>query len=152
MILTLLPYSFLTYMPRVPSRHTYLASAGLSLVVAAGLLTLRQYARRWDKAWLVPLAASLIVAHQCGYMWTIKHRQYSERARPTELLLDAARGGGREIHAKCFPYSPEIADSALQVGLGAASRPVLVVGQTAARQPDAIDFCNADANGVHYSP
>ena len=32
----LLPYSFLTYMPRVPSRHTYLASAGLALIAAAG--------------------------------------------------------------------------------------------------------------------
>jgi hypothetical protein len=40
-VVTFLPYSFLTYMPRVPSRHTYLASAGLSLVVAAALLAFR---------------------------------------------------------------------------------------------------------------
>ena len=37
-ILSLIPYSFLTYLDRVPSRHTYLASAGLSLVVAAAMV------------------------------------------------------------------------------------------------------------------
>ena len=31
-----MPYSFLTYMPRLPSRHTYLASVGLAFIVAAG--------------------------------------------------------------------------------------------------------------------
>ncbi|MCX7603144.1 MAG: glycosyltransferase family 39 protein, partial [Bryobacteraceae bacterium] len=31
----LLPYAFLTYMPRIPSRHHYLASAGMALLVAA---------------------------------------------------------------------------------------------------------------------
>ena len=40
-VITFLPYAFLTYMPRVPSRHTYFASAGLALVVAAGILACR---------------------------------------------------------------------------------------------------------------
>jgi hypothetical protein len=150
MILTLLPYSFLTYMPRVPSRHTYLASAGVSLIVAVGMLTLWQYAQRWNKAWLVPLAASLILVHQCGYQWTVKYRQYSQRAQPTEELIRAARTAGREIHASCFPYATVIADLALQLRQGETAPPVLVVGPAAARQADAIDFCNADANGVHY--
>ncbi|MEO8371666.1 MAG: hypothetical protein ABI806_20935, partial [Candidatus Solibacter sp.] len=61
MAVTLLPYSFLTYMPRVPSRHTYMASVGLSFIVAAGMLAFRQYARRWNRVWPVPLPACLIV-------------------------------------------------------------------------------------------
>ena len=39
---SLLPYSFLTYMPVVPSRHTYLAGVGLALIVAAGFIALRE--------------------------------------------------------------------------------------------------------------
>jgi glycosyltransferase involved in cell wall biosynthesis len=149
MILTLLPYSFLTYMPRVPSRHTYLASVGQALVVAAGLLTVRQYARRWNRVWPVPAMAGLILIDQCGYMWTVKHYQYSERARPTEELISLARKRGREIRAKCFPYSPMVAQSALQIALG-EDTPGFKVGPEAALHPDAVDFCNANANGVHY--
>lgn len=33
MVVSLLPYSFLTYMPRIPSRHQYLAPAGFALIV-----------------------------------------------------------------------------------------------------------------------
>ena len=123
MALTLLPYSFLTYMPRVPSRHTYLASVGTSIIVAAGLLTLRQSARQWHKAWLVPVVASLIVAHQCGYLWTVKHQQYSQRAQPTEDLIRVAGQTDGEIHASCFPYSSIVADLALRLRLNEASPP-----------------------------
>jgi hypothetical protein len=149
-VLTLLPYSFLTYMPRVPSRHTYLAGAGMSLIVALGMIALWQYARRWKKMWLIPLTACLILVHQCGYLWTVKHRQYSQRAEPTEELIRAARTAGPEIHAKCFPYGTVIADLALQLRHGQPTRPVLLVGPDAARHPNAIDFCNEDADGVHY--
>jgi hypothetical protein len=37
MLVSLIPYSFLAYMNRVPSRLTYLASVGLSLLVAAAI-------------------------------------------------------------------------------------------------------------------
>src|SRR5215510_827534 len=37
---SLVPYSFLTYMPTVPSRHHYLAAVGCSLVIAMAVLTL----------------------------------------------------------------------------------------------------------------
>ena len=150
MVLTLLPYSFLTYMPRVPSRHTYLASVGLSLIVAVGLLSFRQHARRWSQVWVVPVAVCLVIVHQIGYLWTVKHRQYSERARPTEHLISVAARTGKEIHAKCFPFAPVLADLALQLRLAKDARPVFQLGPVAARHPDAIDFCNANADGVHY--
>ena len=150
MVLTLLPYSFLTYMPRVPSRHTYLASVGLSVIVAMGLLCFRQYARRWNQAWPVPVLASLIVVHQCGYLWTVKHRQYAERARPTEDLIRTVSPATKVIHAKCFPYSPVVADLALQFRVSEDTRPVFMVSAEAAQHPNAVDFCNAVADGVHY--
>ena len=147
MVLTLLPYSFLTYMPRVPSRHTYLASVGLSLIVAVGLLAFREYARKWNRAWLVPAVACVIVVQQCGHLWTIKRRQYAERARPTEELISLAGKGAKEIRAKCFPYSPLVGELALQFRLSAEARPVLVLAPEAAQDPEAVDLCNKVAHG-----
>ena len=135
MVLTLLPYSFLTYMPRVPSRHTYLASVGLSLIVAVGLLVFRRYARQRNQVWLVPVAVCLVVLHQVGYLWTVKHRQYSERARPTEDLIRVAGRTGKEIHAKCFPFTPALADLALQLRLGKDVRPAFLLGPATRAAP-----------------
>ncbi len=151
-VISLFPYSFLTYMPRVPSRHTYLASVGLALIVAVGMLSFRRWSRKWNLAWPVPAVAALIIVHQCGYLWTVKQYQYSERARPTEELVNLASGPGKRIHAECFPYDPIIAELALQIRLGEGFRPEFLTGPEAARQPDAIDFCNPNANGVHYKP
>ncbi len=147
MVITLLPYSFLTYMPRVPSRHTYMASMGLSLIVAAGLLAFRQYATKWHKVWMVPSVILVIILHQCGYLWTVKHRQYLQRAQPTEELLRVAKKRRTEIHAKCFPYSQYVAEAALDLTLGASDRPKFLTGTEFAQKPDAIDFCNESAYG-----
>ena len=89
-VISLGPYSFLTYMPRVPSRHTYLPSAGLALLVgaAAALLYADFWARR--RALLALLAAAVVV-HNAGYIWTRKQRQFQERARMTTELVDLAR-------------------------------------------------------------
>jgi hypothetical protein len=56
-VVTLLPYSFLTYMPRVPSRHTYLASVSLAWLVAAGFLAVRS---RWRSQPWVAAACALL--------------------------------------------------------------------------------------------
>ena len=149
-VFTLLPYSFQTHAPGVPSRNTYLASVGLALVVATALLALWEYSRRWKQSWLMPVAALAMIAHQCEYQWTVKYQQYFRRALPTEELIQIAASTGREIHAKCFPYSPLIANLALQLRLGETSHPAFVIGDMAAQQPDAVDFCNADADGLHY--
>jgi hypothetical protein len=149
-VISLFPYSFLTYMPRVPSRHTYLASVGSALIVAVGILSFRSWSRKWNLAWPVPAVAALIIIHQCGYLWTVKQYQYSERARPTEQLIRLAGEPKKEIRAKCFPFSSNIAELALQLRLGEGFRPEFLTGPEAARQPDAVDFCNANADGVHY--
>ncbi len=143
MIITLLPYSFLTYMPRVPSRHTYLASVALSLIVAAWFVTLREWSIGHKQGWIGAVVAALIVLHQAGYVSTVKYEQYLLRAEPTEALLRAARRFNGPVYAKCFPYSPVIAEFALKLR---SQNAVLLTGEDAERQPTAIDFCNGVAH------
>ncbi|MCZ2151469.1 MAG: hypothetical protein LC126_27315 [Bryobacterales bacterium] len=128
---TLLPYSFLTYMPFVPSRHTYLAGAGLSLLIAAAFLT---FANRFRPALVCSLAALIIFPH-CAYLWTKKQRQFLERAAPTELLIHHARVTRGPIRLRCFPYHISIAQSALDTRLG-PGRQVELVNQHAS-----LDLC-----------
>lgn len=151
MVLSLLPYSFLTYMPRVPSRHTYMASVGVALLVGAGFAAFQDWATKNSRRWLVPALATLVIAHECGYVWTVQHSRYVARAEPTErLLLEAARVGAGDVHASCFPYSTYIADHALLVMLPEASRPKFRYGPESAKHPQALDFCNATVEGYRY--
>jgi glycosyltransferase involved in cell wall biosynthesis len=150
MAVTLLPYSFLTYMTIVPSRHTYLASVGLSFIVASGFLAFRNHAAVLKRQWLIPMLASVIVAHQCGYLWTVLHRRYTFRAEPTEQLLKIARETKGTIYANCFPYSTVIAQYAIQIAIEGPSKPVFEVGPEAAKHPEARNFCNAIVEGVRY--
>ncbi len=140
--ITLLPYSFLTYMPIVPSRHTYFASVGSSLVVAAGLLTLRTLAISSNRKWVTPLIAAAAILHQSGYLWTVKHRQYAQRAAPTEELVRVGSEGPERIYVKCFPYTLQLAELAVELRLERSPGSFLVTGAQAARHPEAIDFCN----------
>jgi len=150
MVVTLLPYSFLTYMPRVPSRHTYWASVGLSLIVASGFLALRNHTAVLNRRWLVPAMASIIAIHQCGYLWTVLHHRYTFRAEPTERLLKVARETKGTIYANCFPYSPIIAQYAIEIALEGSAKPKFEVGSEAAKHLDARDFCNSIVEGARY--
>ncbi|MCS7023705.1 MAG: hypothetical protein NZV14_02805 [Bryobacteraceae bacterium] len=117
-VVTLLPYSFLTYMPRVPSRHTYWASAGLSLVVAAGLLAL---ARRGRAQRLIPWVAALMFAHNAGYLWIKKLPQFKQRAAVTERFVEFARKESRPIRVRCFEVGPNLARLAVVIRLNRPS-------------------------------
>ena len=121
MVVALLPYSFLTYMPRVPSRHTYLASAGLAWIVAAGFVA---FWRRFQASsrWLAYALAAVVLLHNCGYIWVKKRAQFLERALPTEALVDLARATDGVIHVTCFPYNQGIAELAVQMRLGKPAR------------------------------
>ncbi len=112
--LALIPYSFLTYSLRVPSRHTYLASAGVALIVGYALATLTQKRSRF----VVAIAAALILLLNVGYLWTKKRTQYLERAAPTEQLIALARTTKGPIFVQCFPRAPLIADAAVQLATG----------------------------------
>jgi len=135
MAIALIPYSFLSYMPRVPSRHTYLASLGLSLLVAKGLLCLYRHFRGSHYRWAVYAVAFLILAHNLGYLWTKKQTQYEERAAPTEALIEMVSEGKGPVYVHCFPYNEEIARKAVEVGAGQS--PYRVVWHPA--QPNTCD-------------
>lgn len=144
-VITFLPYSFLTYMPLVPSRHTYLASAGLACLVAAGLLALYESAPR--RSYALAAAAILAIAH-ISYIWTRKHHQYAERAAPTQRLLEFARDYPRDsLHLGCFAYGPEVAEAAVEIELGKKMR----VTRAAGGGPREREFCFevASPSGSH---
>lgn len=111
-LIALLPYAFLTYMDRVPSRHTYWASMGIAMLAGmAGSALLSRYSGR-----LVPacfLAAVLV--HNIGYLWVKKIPQYDRRAQVTERFVDFARKHPGPIVMKCFPYGPDVASSAAKL-------------------------------------
>jgi hypothetical protein len=140
MVVALLPYSFLTYMPVVPSRHTYLAGVGLSLIVAAGYLTLREQARIQRR--VVAAVTLLIFTHQCGYLWIRKQRQYLERAEPTELLVQSLRDRRGLVDVYCFPYAAQAADLAVSMRIGAGVQlRVAGMGVPVAPAQGAVNLC-----------
>jgi hypothetical protein len=149
-VLALLPYSFLTYMPRVPSRHTYIASVGVALIVGASFLAFRNWAQAHRKQWLIPALAAVLIAHECGYLWTVIQGRYVLRAAPTEQLLQAAREGSGDIYASCFPYSPYVAEYALMVTMPGEPRPKFLSGPEPAKHSGARDFCNSLAEGARF--
>ena len=109
--LALVPYSFITYMHRLRSRHSHLASVGLALLVGAGFVALRdRVGLRWALA-----AASLVIAVNVGILWTKKRQQFLERAAPTERLIALARKVNGPIYMRCFPDPGMIADSAVRM-------------------------------------
>jgi hypothetical protein len=134
MAAALLPYSFLTYMPRVPSRHTYFAAVGLALLVGSAFQALRQ---RWATrpSWLAPALAGVIVLHNWVYLWTRKHQQFLERAAPTEQLLahlQTHREHRGPVWVLNFPYDQHIAYSAVAVATDRDPDSVVVAGSAPA--------------------
>ncbi len=111
-----LPYSFLTYMKFVPSRHTYFASVGVALVAATGFLAFAQRFRR--QRWIVPAVAATIILHNSAYVWIWKHRQYVERAAPVVAVVKAAQSTHGPVYVHCFPFPFHAADAAAVVEAG----------------------------------
>jgi hypothetical protein len=146
LVITFLPYCFLTYNPSVPSRHSYLASVGLALLVAAALIEFQiRTAPRYRKS-AIAVICGVIVAHQCAYLWIKKQKQFETRAEPTEKLVRIVSEKS-PIHVRCFPYDRSLAELALRIrGLdpGAA----LIFDESGAARPDAVDFC-FDPNQYH---
>jgi hypothetical protein len=112
--LALIPYSFLTYSTRIPSRQTYLASAGTALIVGCALATLAQRRTRS----LVAAVCTLMLVHNVGYLWTKKRAQFLERAAPTEQLIALAKRTHGPIYVQCFPRPPIVADWAVRLTTG----------------------------------
>jgi hypothetical protein len=140
-VIGFLPYCFLTYMPFVPSRHTYLASVGLALLVAAALIELHARTSIRHGRMAVAALAVVIVVHQCVYLWTFKHSQFQVRARATEQLVRVAAQTSGPIHVRCFPYDPAVAELALRIRRPHGAVPLLVFDSPGARHDGAFNFC-----------
>jgi hypothetical protein len=108
MAIALLPFCFLTYMLRVPSRQTYLASLGLAWLVAAGYEALRRTTPRT----VVACCVIAVFALNLGILWTKKRRQFQERAASTDQLIEAARQTSGPVRVLCFPYARWTAEQA----------------------------------------
>lgn len=109
--LALAPYGFLTYMNRVPSRHTYWAGVAIALLIGRAFADLPS--RR-----LALVLAVAYALHNPLYLWTRKLEQYRLRAQPTEEFLQWAGQGGAPAVLDCAPYRTEVFDSAARVRLG----------------------------------
>lgn len=115
--LALIPYSFLTYSTRIPSRQTYLASAGVALIVGCALAAMLQ--RPWRRrSSVVGAVCALVLIQNVVYLWTKKRDQFLERAAPTEQLIALARTAKGPIYVECFPRPPLVADWAVRLTTG----------------------------------
>jgi hypothetical protein len=136
--LALLPYSFLLYMHRVPSRQTYLASLGLAWIVGAGFWALQSRMRLHRHA-MVAAVVVLVLAANIGYLWTKKRHQFLERAAPVEALIALAHKTPGPIYMRCYPDPQMIYEAALRIRLGKAA-PALI-WDSAGNRAAVADFC-----------
>lgn len=136
--ISLVPYSFLTYMHRIPSRQTYLASAGLAWVVGAGILAFRE--RFQGSRIVVPAVLAILLVHNAGYLWTRKRAQYLKRAAPTEQLIELSRKVKGPIYVKCFPRPREIAEEAVRLTTGKPDQLIFDAAEALSRGA-AATFC-----------
>lgn len=139
MAVAFVPYIFLTYNTAIPSRQTYLASAGLAWLVGLALAWTWQHKRRWAPAILM-----VVLLHNLGVLWLRKRAQFWKRAEPTTQLIELARRADGPIWVQCFPRIRWIAEEA--VHLGAGRDPATLVWSEAdarVRKP-AATFCYPD--------
>jgi hypothetical protein len=109
----LVPYCFLTYSTRIPSRQTYLASVGAALIVGLALAFLAETRRR-----ILGAAVAILMLHNIGYLWTRKRAQFLKRAEPTEQLIALSRAVKGPIYVKCFPRPRLAAEQAVWLVTG----------------------------------
>ena len=114
--ISLLPYSFLAYSTRIPSRQTYLASAGLAILFG---LAADHAIRAWPQHRRVLAGIFvLMLAHNAIYLWTKKRAQFVERAAPTDGLIALARRTSAPIYMQCFPLPDIVAKEAVRLAAG----------------------------------
>jgi hypothetical protein len=137
-VLSLLPYSFLTYMHRIPSRQTYLASLGLAWIVAAGFWTLNARLRAHRRAALAAVV-TVVFAVNIGYLWTRKRRQFADRAAPVEALIALARKTNGPIYMRCWVDPAVIYPAALRIRLGLPDS--TLIWDASRKNEAAADYC-----------
>ena len=138
----LVPYSFLTYSTRIPSRQTYLASAGLAMLV--GLAMAHWQSRAVSRRGAVAAVVAVVLLHNVGYLWTKKRNQFLERAAPTDQLIAVARRTKGPIWIRCFPRNHYVAEGATHLAAGYEPSDLIWDESEAARRQPAVVFCYRD--------
>lgn len=126
----LMPYAFLTYMPRIPSRHHYLASGGMALL--AGLAAVLALSRlRRPRAAAAAMAAAFLL-HNALYLWLYKKPQFHARAEVTEgLVRMVAEHPGERVLLRCPLLPLHEAQMAVHYRIGADSAGQVTEDETA---------------------
>lgn len=143
--LSLIPYSFLTYSLRIPSRQTYLASVGVALIAG---LAVRDFAhktstgREWTgRRALVLAVCAIFVIQSTAYLWTKKRRQFLERAAPVEELIAMVRSTRGPVYVACFPTTRLQAESAVELMIPEKGPADLIWNAGEARRRASATFC-----------
>ncbi len=135
-LMSMLPYAFLSYMPRIPSRHHYLASAGAAILLALALNVLLPRLKR--PAWTATLILSAFFAHNCTYLWYSKLPQFEARAELLEGLLRMVRQNpGRPVYVRCQEVLINEARLAVRERLRLEDGQIRLTNQPA---PDAVEY------------
>src|SRR5215510_11390827 len=135
-----IPYMFVDYMHRIPSRQIYLASAGLAWLMGAAIVIMKErYGKNYRK--LVTAVLLTILLHNVVYTWTKKRQHFLGRAQPTEQLLSLARSVDGPIFVKCFPLAPIHAEAAVELILNKPASALIWNEEDAKKRPPAATFC-----------
>src|SRR5262245_52572398 len=137
-----IPYMFVDYMHRIPSRQIYLASAGLAWLVGAAIVVMKErFAKNYK--WAPAVILALILSHNVAYLWTKKRQHFLQRAEPTEQLLSLARSVNGPIYVKCFPSNMDRshAEAALELILNKPYDTLIWSEEEAEQRPPAATFC-----------
>ncbi len=131
MAVALGPYVFLTYQMRVPSRHTYLAAAGLALLLGLAVQSLAGLAIPRPRV-AAAAACVLFAAGNVLNLWTRKLPQFERRAEATERFLRAARNLDEPIEIRRGPFPIWVYQHAAAIALGRPPETVQPVGSAPA--------------------
>ena len=96
-------------MSSIASRDTYLASAGLALLIGAALSRL---SKKIPRIAFAAICAVILLAN-AEIIWVKKMSQFRETAEPTELLKTAARNAVGPITVECTPVPDIVVECAL---------------------------------------
>jgi hypothetical protein len=132
-VVSLAPYIFWTYSTEIPSRETYIASAGLAFLFGLAITLVP------DRRLVAAIAVAMVV-HNVGYLWTKKRGQFLQRAEPTNQLIQLARSTPQPIRVRCFPLNDWTAKEAVRTATGRPESD-LVWTEAEARARGAVDFC-----------
>jgi hypothetical protein len=118
--LTIVPYSFLTYLDHIPSRNTYLPSVGLAGLVGILFAALYRQMETWRGRTVCFSFLAVVVLGNVGYIRLKKQPQFEERAAPTRELIARLNSpafrdvGATPIYVCGFPLHVSIGRTAVE--------------------------------------